>query len=214
MPPSMVPPTPCSLPELSHWRRSARPSQPDRARPDGGNHDTGQSTAHAPQQRLRASLADHGTVSPSAGAFGKAREVKERQTEITLRIEQHQKGEGLPHSAENLDFRGFAGCRAIRAFEHRAETRASGFRLFEPAPERQKATIFFAFALRPDGQSRRSFELAGDGTIKIDADGSDAELLKIIINRMESATEGGIKRELISSKGQGQTIIFIGQKKA
>ena len=102
------------------------------------------------------------SASPLTVSDRKARELKGRQTEITLLIEQHQKGEGdYRHHAGNLDFRGLAGCRAIRAFENRAETRASGFRLFEPSPERQKARVFLAFALRPDGRSGRSFKLAG-----------------------------------------------------
>jgi hypothetical protein len=44
----------------------------------------------------------------------KARELKERQTEIALRVEQHQQGEGrLPDDAGKPDFRGFARCRDI-----------------------------------------------------------------------------------------------------
>jgi hypothetical protein len=67
----------------------------------------------------------------------------------------------LLHYVGNLDFRGLSCCRPIRAFENRAEARASGFRLFKPAPERQKARVFLAFAVRPDGQPGRSFKLAG-----------------------------------------------------
>ena len=67
----------------------------------------------------------------------------------------------LPHDAGNLDVRGLAGRRAVRAFENRAKARASRFRVFEPASEREKARVFLAFALRPDGQSGRSCKLAG-----------------------------------------------------
>jgi len=67
----------------------------------------------------------------------------------------------LLHYVGNLDFRGLSCCRAVRAFENRAEAGASRFRVFEPSSERQKARVFFAFTLRPDGQPGRSFKLAG-----------------------------------------------------
>jgi hypothetical protein len=50
------------------------------------------------------------------------------------------------------------------------------------------------------------------GAVILDADDSGAELVRKIINSIETVTQGRIKCELRISKGQGQTRIFIGQK--
>jgi hypothetical protein len=52
------------------------------------------------------------------------------------------------------------------------------------------------------------------GAVKLDADDSDAELVRKIVDSIETVTKGRIKCELRVSKGQGQTRIFIGQKDA
>jgi len=54
--------------------------------------------------------------------------------------------------------------------------------------------------------------LSSVGVVKIDADDSDAELVKKIVNAVETVTKGRIKCELKTSKGQGQTRILIGQR--
>jgi hypothetical protein len=50
------------------------------------------------------------------------------------------------------------------------------------------------------------------GAILFDADDTDAELVRKIINSIETVTKDRIKCELRVSKGQGQTRILIGQK--
>jgi len=54
--------------------------------------------------------------------------------------------------------------------------------------------------------------LSAVGTIKIEEDDSDVEMLSKIINSIENVTQGRIKCEFANSRGQGQTRIFIGQK--
>src|SRR5262249_42855028 len=62
----------------------------------------------------------------------KARELKQRQAEIELRIEQQQKWRsGFPNHARKLGFIGFSSCRPVRAFENRAKAPIDRFRLFE-----------------------------------------------------------------------------------
>jgi hypothetical protein len=85
----------------------------------------------------------------------KARELKERQSEIELGIEQHQKGEGdFRTTLESLI------SLASRAAENRAKAAASCLCLFEPSAQRKKARVCIV-ALRFDGQSAKLFELAG-----------------------------------------------------
>src|SRR5438874_11413586 len=45
-----------------------------------------------------------------------AREAKQRRAEIAVRIEQHQKGEGVSVPRWSAEFTGFPRCRAIRGF--------------------------------------------------------------------------------------------------
>jgi len=52
------------------------------------------------------------------------------------------------------------------------------------------------------------------GMTVFDADDRDAELVRKIINAIETVTKDRVKCELRVSKGQGQTTIFIGQKDA
>ena len=59
----------------------------------------------------------------------------------------------VPDHAGKPDFRGLAGFPPLRAFENRAEARIDRLRVFEPAAQGEKARIFIAIALRPDGQS-------------------------------------------------------------
>jgi hypothetical protein len=65
----------------------------------------------------------------------KARELKERQAEIALRIEQHHGGEGS--SRETLESLVSVASRAAGIFELklRAKAPTGRFRLFEPASE-------------------------------------------------------------------------------
>ncbi|HET7595029.1 MAG TPA: hypothetical protein VFK49_06205, partial [Stellaceae bacterium] len=83
----------------------------------------------------------------------KARELKERQTEIGLRIEQHQQGEGAYRTT--LEGLISVASRAAEIFERsksEQKARIDRLRVFEPAPQREKARVFIAFALRPGGQ--------------------------------------------------------------
>lgn len=61
----------------------------------------------------------------------KARELKGRQTELALRIEQHQEGEGDYRTT--LESLMSVASRAADLFENRAEARIDRLRLFEPA---------------------------------------------------------------------------------
>src|SRR5690242_1029136 len=70
-------------------------------------------------------------------------------------------GQRVPHHAGKSDFACFSGCRAIRAFENRAEAPTHRRRVFEPPAQRKKARIFTTFAFRPDGQPGKLFKLAG-----------------------------------------------------
>ena len=90
-----------------------------------------------------------------------ARELKQRRAEIAVRIEQHQKGEGISVPRWRADFTGFPRCRAIRAFENRAKAPTPRLCVFEPTAQRKKARVFTAFAIRSDSQSGELFELAG-----------------------------------------------------
>jgi hypothetical protein len=47
-------------------------------------------------------------------------------------------------------------------FENRAKAPTDRLRLFEPAAQGEKARVFFAFTLRPDGQSGKLYELADE----------------------------------------------------
>ena len=58
------------------------------------------------------------------------------------------------------DFAGFAGCRAVRAFENRAKAATHRLRLFDLVAQGKKARVFIPFALRPDGRSAILFGLA------------------------------------------------------
>ena len=78
----------------------------------------------------------------------KARELKERQTEITLRIEQHQKGEGdFRTTLESLIS---VASRAAELFE-RSKTEQKrellAFVFSNLRPRGKKARVFLAFAL-------------------------------------------------------------------
>ncbi len=87
----------------------------------------------------------------------KTRELKGRQTELALWIEQHQEGEG--HYRTTLESLISVASRAAEIFERSktdAEARVDRFRLFEPASQGEKARVFIAFAVRPDGQPGRS----------------------------------------------------------
>jgi hypothetical protein len=79
-----------------------------------------------------------------------ARELKRQQTEIALRIEQHQKGEGdFRTTLETLIVFGFTRCRAIRAFENRTKAATSCVCVFEPAAQGGKARVFARARVRP-----------------------------------------------------------------
>jgi hypothetical protein len=52
----------------------------------------------------------------------------------------------------------------------------------------------------------------GNGTIKIESDDSDTQMLTQITNSINNVTQGRIKCAVADSKGHGQTRIFIGQK--
>jgi site-specific DNA recombinase len=83
----------------------------------------------------------------------KARELKERETEIVLRIEQHRDGEGAFRATLEPDFIGFSGCRTLRAFENRPKTPAHRFRVFEPPAQRGKARVFTEITIRSYGEA-------------------------------------------------------------
>jgi hypothetical protein len=81
----------------------------------------------------------------------KARELKERQTRIALRVAQHQKGEGDYRTM--LETLMSVASRAAELFERskteqKRELLASVFSNL--APERENARVFIAFALRPN----------------------------------------------------------------
>ena len=69
----------------------------------------------------------------------KARELKERQTEIGLRIEQHQKGDGdYRMTVESLISLASHG-RALRAFESRPKAATHRIRVFRTYGSEKKA---------------------------------------------------------------------------
>ena len=93
----------------------------------------------------------------------KARELKGRQNEIALRIEQHQEGEGDYRTT--LESLISVASRAADIFE-RSKTEQKreliAFVFSNLRLKGKKARIFIAFTLRPNGQPGRSYKLADE----------------------------------------------------
>ena len=83
----------------------------------------------------------------------KARELKQRQTEIGLRIEQHQKGDGdFRTTLESLISLASRAAELFELFENRAKARTHRFCVFEP-PAQGGEGVFIAITIRSYGEA-------------------------------------------------------------
>jgi hypothetical protein len=100
-------------------------------------------------------------------------------------------------NAGKPDFAGFAGRRAVRAFENGAKATTSRLRLFELAAQRKKARVFIAFALRPDGRSAILYWLAGVRVFELGPQGKKARVFTTFALRPDggSALLGQLRAE-------------------
>ena len=93
----------------------------------------------------------------------KAHELKERQVELALRIEQHEAGEGTFRTT--LESLISVASRAADIFERskiEQKRELLAFVFSNLALKGKKARVFLAFALRLDGQPAGSCKLAGE----------------------------------------------------